>query len=52
MLSSNMLLLNLILLIDVTFSTPTPVYVNSLAWREVPLSAIVGSGERSVCPLS
>jgi hypothetical protein len=25
MLSSNMLLLNLILLIDVTFSTPTPV---------------------------
>jgi hypothetical protein len=28
MLSSNMLLLNLILLIDVTFSTPTPGYVN------------------------
>jgi hypothetical protein len=28
MLSSNMLLLNLILLIDVTFSTPTPDYVN------------------------
>src|SRR5947209_4208153 len=28
MLSSNMLLLNLILLIDVTFSTPTPVCVN------------------------
>jgi hypothetical protein len=26
MLSSNMLLLNLILLIDVTFSTPTPVF--------------------------
>ena len=26
MLSSNMLLLNLILLIDVTFSTPTPGY--------------------------
>ena len=26
MLSSNMLLLNLILLIDVTFSTPTPDY--------------------------
>src|ERR1700726_4313201 len=31
MLSSNMLLLNLILLIDVTFSTPTPVFNN---WRE------------------
>src|SRR5947208_2809336 len=30
MLSSNMLLRNLILLIDVTFSTPTPVYVNNL----------------------
>src|SRR5205085_1679528 len=29
MLSSNMLLLNLILLIDVTFSTPTPDFVNS-----------------------
>src|SRR6266478_1751240 len=29
MLSSSMLLLNLILLIDVTFSTPTPVYVNN-----------------------
>src|SRR2546423_15380849 len=29
MLSSNMLLLNLILLIDVTFSTPTPVYNSS-----------------------
>ena len=28
MLSSNMLPLNLILLIDVTFSTPTPVYNN------------------------
>src|SRR6202790_2236849 len=28
MLSSNVLLLNLILLIEVTFSTPTPVYVN------------------------
>src|SRR5437868_10463209 len=28
MLSSNMLLRNLILLIDVTFSTPTPVFVN------------------------
>ena len=28
MLSSNMLLLNLILLIDVTFSTPTPDCVN------------------------
>ena len=28
--SSNMLLPNLILLIDVTFSTPTPVYVNNL----------------------
>src|SRR5713226_5778414 len=28
MLSSNMLLLNLILLIDVTFSTPTPDFVN------------------------
>jgi hypothetical protein len=28
MLSSNMLLLNLILLIEVTFSTPTPVFVN------------------------
>jgi hypothetical protein len=28
MLSSNMLLLNLILLIDVTFSTPTPVYTS------------------------
>jgi hypothetical protein len=28
MLSSNMLLLNLILLIDVTFSTPTGVYTN------------------------
>jgi len=28
MLSSNMLLLNLILLIDVTFSTPTPVFVS------------------------
>ena len=28
MLSSTMLLLNLILLIDVTFSTPTPDYVN------------------------
>jgi hypothetical protein len=31
MLSSNMLLLNLILLIDVTFSTPTPVFNSSLA---------------------
>jgi hypothetical protein len=30
MLSSNMLLLNLILLIDVTFSTPTPVNDNWL----------------------
>src|SRR6266550_8049071 len=29
MLSSNMLLRNLILLIDVTFSTPTPVNVNN-----------------------
>jgi hypothetical protein len=29
MLFSNMLLLNLILLIDVTFSTPTPVYDNN-----------------------
>ena len=28
MLSSNMLLRNLILLIDVTFSTPTPVFAN------------------------
>jgi hypothetical protein len=28
MLSSNMLLLNLILLIEVTFSTPTPGYSN------------------------
>jgi len=28
MLSSNMLLLNLILLIDVTFSTPTPGFIN------------------------
>ncbi|MGC2198236.1 MAG: hypothetical protein WA628_26430, partial [Terriglobales bacterium] len=28
MTSSNMLLLNLILLIDVTFSTPTPAFVN------------------------
>ena len=28
MLPSNMLLLNLILPIDVTFSTPTPVYIN------------------------
>ena len=28
MLSSNMLLLNLILPFDVTFSTPTPVYIN------------------------
>jgi hypothetical protein len=28
MLSSNLLLLNLILLIDVTLSTPTPDYVN------------------------
>jgi hypothetical protein len=33
MLSSNMLLLNLILLIDVTFSTPTPVYDSNLADR-------------------
>jgi len=31
MLSSNMLLQNLILLIDVTFSTPTPDFVNNLA---------------------
>ena len=30
MLSSNMLLLILILLIDVTFSTPTPDYINNL----------------------
>jgi hypothetical protein len=30
MLSSNMLQLNLILLIDVTFSKPTPVFVNSV----------------------
>jgi hypothetical protein len=30
MLSSNMLLLNLPLLIDVTFSTPTPVYISYL----------------------
>jgi hypothetical protein len=29
MLSSSMLLLNLILQIDVTFSTPTPVYNNN-----------------------
>jgi len=28
MLSSNMLLRNLILLIDVTFSTPTPVFIS------------------------
>ena len=32
MLPSNMLLLNLIQLIDVTFSTPTPVINNRLAW--------------------
>jgi hypothetical protein len=31
MLSSNMLLLNLILLIDVTFSTPTPGYNSKLS---------------------
>ena len=37
MLPSNMLLLNLILLIDVTFSTPTPDY-NS---RAEPTSTIV-----------
>jgi len=34
MLSSNMLLRNLILLIDVTFSTPTPVYINY--WPTAP----------------
>ena len=37
MLSSNMLLLNLILLIDVTFSTPTPDY-NSYHWKPMNLS--------------
>ena len=36
MLSSNMLLLNLILLIDVTFSTPTPVN-NNYSGRDVKL---------------
>src|SRR5438093_1538567 len=34
MLSSNMLLRNLILLIDVTFSTPTPVNANYPRWRQ------------------
>jgi len=34
MFPSNMLLLNLILLIDVTFSTPTPVYVNYTDWGD------------------
>ena len=35
MLSSNMLLLNLILLIEVTFSTPTPDYVKNQLPREM-----------------
>jgi hypothetical protein len=36
MLSSSMLLLNLIPLIDVTFSTPTPVAVEKLsAWADL-----------------
>jgi len=39
MFPSNMLLLNLILLIDVTFSTPTPDYVN---YRLVSAQAAVG----------
>jgi len=34
MLPSNMLLLNLILLIDVTFSTPTPVFVSYAGFCE------------------
>jgi hypothetical protein len=41
MLSSNMLLLNLILLIDVTFSTPTPVY-NSDYNSQADDSSLVG----------
>jgi hypothetical protein len=35
MLSSNMLLLNLILLIEVTFSTPTPVYINNVSKAKI-----------------
>src|SRR5439155_13974427 len=36
MLSSNMLLRNLILLIDVTFSTPTPVFDSYVGQRQKP----------------
>src|SRR5437763_172836 len=39
MLSSNMLLRNLILLIDVTFSTPTPVLKSLPSIRRIPTTA-------------
>ncbi len=45
MLSSNMLLLNLILLIDVTFSTPTPVNDNYPLHRQQ--SSKLSRGRRS-----
>jgi hypothetical protein len=35
MLSSNMLLLNLILLIEVTFSTPTRGYINNVSKAKI-----------------
>jgi hypothetical protein len=44
MLSSNMLLLNVILLIDLTFSTPTPVGVEKVGDGNVFSAAMVRGG--------
>jgi hypothetical protein len=49
MLSSNMLLLNLILLIDVTFSTPTPDY-NRQSWSPLMGVNVNGPGFGSKLP--
>jgi hypothetical protein len=54
MLPSNMLLLNPILLIDVTFSTPTRFFVNyslkrSYARRPKPRQRITARGDASHC---
>ena len=45
-----MLLLNLILLIDVTFSTPTPVGVEKVCDRNVLLAAIIAAIEFFLSP--
>src|ERR1700687_4389580 len=44
MLSSNMLLLNPILLIDVTFSTPTPHYAQNRSMSAIAITSVATRG--------